>query len=92
MHGQQQKRHAAQSSGAATLPKRHQGILDSEIPLGGRGRRLTANECRKLRERGVACDERYVVVRVAVDTPRLGHLYEPVYTAEGLVGVGVMLG
>lgn len=89
---QQQEGHATHSSVSTTPPKRHLGILDSEIPLGGRGRRLTADECRKLRERGVACDERYVVVRVAVDTPKLGHLYEPVYTAEGLVGVGVTLG
>jgi hypothetical protein len=91
---EQEREHSAtRSPDGRTPPEQHFGILDAEIPLGGAGRRLTSGECRKLRERGVICDERYVVVRVAVDTPRLGHLYAPIYyTAEGLAGVGVTLG
>jgi hypothetical protein len=92
MREQEQEHSAARSVDGRTPAERHFGILDSEIPLGGSGRRLSAGECRKLRERGVTCDERYVVVRVAVDTPLLGHLYAPVYTAEALADVGVMLG
>ena len=56
------------------------GILESEIPFGGYGRRITPAECARLREQGVACKESYIVVRAAVDTPRLGYLYEPAYT------------
>lgn len=89
---QQEQEESTHSSANTGLAKRQSGILEAEIPLGGRGRRLTASECEKLRARGVACDERYVVVRVAVDTPRLGHLYEPVYTAEQIASVGVILG
>lgn len=64
------------------LPKIQTGILDSEIPLGGFGRRLTAKELSKLLDAGVPCSERHIVVRAAVNTPRLGRLYEPTYTAE----------
>ena len=90
MHEEQQD--AKRSPSEHRLRPQHFGILESEIPLGGSGRKLTAAECRKLRERGVTCDERYVVVRVAVDTPRLGNLYAPIYTAEALASVGVTLG
>lgn len=64
------------------LPTIHCGILDAEIPLGGLGRPLTEDECRKLIRVGVPCSERHIVVRAAVDTPRLGRLYEPTYTPE----------
>ena len=92
MQEQDQQSPATHPREAPMHSVRHLGILDSEIPLGGAGRHLSSAECRKLRARGVECDERYVVVRVAVDTPRLGHLYEPVYTPERLAGIGVMLG
>jgi hypothetical protein len=69
------------------------GILESEIPFGGYGRRLTQAECARLREQGVACRETYIVVRASVDTPRLGHLYEPAYTlAELFAKVDVLVG
>lgn len=64
------------------LPKVQEGILNAEIPLGGSGRALTADERSKLLRAGVACSERHIVVRVAVNTPGLGRLYEPTYTAE----------
>ena len=69
------------------------GILDSEIPFGGYGRRLTPAECDRLREQGVACQETYIVVRSAVDTPRLGYLYAPAYsTAERFSRIEVLVG
>lgn len=92
MHEEEQERSAKRPPDGRRLHPQHFGILEAEIPLGGKGRKLSAGECRKLRERGVTCDERYVVVRVAVDTPRLGHLYAPIYTAEVLASVGVTLG
>jgi len=69
------------------------GILESEIPFGGYGRRVTPAECARLREQGVACKETYIVVRAAVDTPRLGYLYEPAYTsAERFARVDLLVG
>ena len=69
------------------------GILESEIPFGGYGRRITPAECARLREQGVACKETYIVVRAAVDTPRLGYLYEPAYTlAKRFARVDVLVG
>src|SRR5512146_1193955 len=69
------------------------GILESEIPFGGYGRRITPAECARLREQGVACKETYIVVRAAVDTPRLGYLYEPAYTlAARFARVDVLVG
>ena len=69
------------------------GILDTEIPFGGYGRRLTAAECTRLRAQGVACKETYIVVRAAVDTPRLGYLYAPAYkSAESFARVDVLVG
>ncbi len=88
----QEQQHSMRPPGAPENSDRQVGILESEIPLGGWGRRLTAAECRKLRERGVPCDERYIVVRVAVDTPGLGYLYEPVPAPERHARVGVVLG
>jgi len=72
--------------------EKHLGILESEIPFGANGRRLTPAECARLREHGVACKETYIVVRTAVDTPRLGYLYAPSYTAERYAGVDVLVG
>ncbi|HVB47508.1 MAG TPA: hypothetical protein VNF69_03865 [Burkholderiales bacterium] len=88
----QEQHHSIRSPAAPENFDRQVGILDSEIPLGGSGRRLTAPECSKLRQRGVSCDERYIVVRVAVDTPGLGYLYEPVHAPERHARVGVVLG
>ena len=62
--------------------QKHLGILEAEIPFGGNGRRITPAECARLREHGIACKETYIVVRSAVDTPRLGYLYAPSCTAE----------
>ena len=72
--------------------EKHLGILESEIPVGGNGRRLTPAECARLREHGIACKETYIVVRAAVDTPRLGYLYQPAYTAERFARVDVLVG
>ena len=72
--------------------QKHLGILETEIPVGGSGRRITPAECARLREHGVACKETYIVVRTAVDTPRLGYLYAPSYTAERFAGVDVLVG
>ena len=72
--------------------QRHLGILDAEIPLGGFGRHVSPTECARLREHGVACKETYIVVRSAVDTPRLGYLYAPLYTAERFARVEVLVG
>ena len=66
------------------LPKQQAGILDAEIPLGGFGRPLTAEERSKLLRAGIPCSERHIVMRAAVkavNTRRLGRLYEPTYTA-----------
>jgi hypothetical protein len=71
---------------------KHLDILESEIPVGGYGRRITPAECARLREHGVACKETYIVVRAAVDTPRLGYLYEPSYTAERFARIDVLVG
>ncbi len=71
---------------------KHLGVLESEIPFGGYGRRITAAECARLREHGVACRETYIVVRAAVDTPRLGYLYAPCYTAERFAPIDVLVG
>ena len=69
------------------------GILESEIPFGGYGRRITAAECARLREHGVACKETFIVVRSAVDTPRLGYLYAPAYSsAERFARIDVLIG
>ena len=67
-------------------------VLESEIPLGADGRHLTSAECAKLRAGGIACDERYIVVRAAVHTPKRGWLYAPTYNAERYAGVGVEVG
>jgi hypothetical protein len=71
---------------------KHLDILDSEIPVGGYGRRITQAECARLREQGVACKETYIVVRAAVDTPRLGYLYAPSYSAERFAPIDVLVG
>jgi len=72
---------------------KHLGVLDAEIPVGGFGRRLTPAECAKLREHGIVCTETYIVVRAAVDTPRLGYLYAPCYTSsERFARVEVLIG
>jgi len=69
------------------------GILETEIPIGGYGRRITSSECAKLREQGIPCQETYIVVRSAVDTPRLGYLYEPAYwTAERFSRIDILIG
>lgn len=73
--------------------EKHLGILESEIPFGGYGRRLSPSECARLRARGVACAESYIVVRASVETPRLGYLYEPAYTlAERFARTDVLVG
>jgi hypothetical protein len=71
---------------------KHLDILETEIPVGGYGRRITPAECARLREHGVACKETYIVVRTAVDTPRLGYLYAPSYTAERFARIDVLVG
>jgi len=69
------------------------GILEAEIPFGGKGRRITPAECTRLREQGIACQETYIVVRSSVDTPRLGYLYAPAYsTAERFSRIDVLVG
>ncbi len=69
------------------------GILETEIPYGGYGRRITSAECAKLREQGIACQESYIVVRSSVDTPRLGYLYEPAYcSAERFSRTDILVG
>lgn len=70
----------------------HPDVLESDIPLGAFGRHLSTEECLRLRERGIACDEEYLVVRAAVDTPKLGYLYKPAKTAERYTRVAVMVG
>jgi hypothetical protein len=70
----------------------HPDVLESDVPLGAYGRHLSAEECRRLRERGVSCDEEYIVVRAAMDTPRRGYLYRPTDTVELYERVGVMVG
>lgn len=72
--------------------QRHHGILEGEIPLGGFGRRVTSTECARLRDHGVTCRETYILVRAAVDTPRLGYLYAPLYTAERFARIEVLVG
>lgn len=69
----------------------HIGILDAEIPFGGFGRPLTAEERKKLVSAGVSCGERHIVVRVDLTTPRLGRLYKPTYTAERHAPMDVFL-
>lgn len=69
------------------------GILEAEIPFGGNGRRVTQAECARLREQGIACQETYIVVRSAVNTPRLGYLYAPAYcSAERFTKTDVLVG
>jgi len=69
------------------------GVLESEIPFGGYGRRITPAECARLRTQGIACQETYIVVRSAVDTPRLGYLYAPAYRSpERFARVDVLVG
>ena len=71
----------------------HLGILEAEIPIGGSGRRITAGECARLREHGIFCKETYIVVRSAVDTPRLGYLYAPAYcSAERFARIDILVG
>ncbi len=70
----------------------HPDVLQSDIPLGAFGRHLSAEECRRLQERGISCDEDYLVVRAALDTPQLGYLYKPTKTAERYTRVAVMVG
>jgi hypothetical protein len=70
----------------------HPDVLDDEIPAGAFGRHLSAEECRRLRERGISCDEAYLVVRATLDNPRLGYLYKPVDTAERYARIEVMAG
>ncbi|MGA8005736.1 MAG: hypothetical protein WCA17_06525 [Burkholderiales bacterium] len=70
----------------------HPDVLESDIPLGAYGRPLSAEECRRLRERGISCDEEYLVVRAAADTPRLGYLYKPTGTAELYARVSALVG
>ena len=72
-------------------PKFHTGILDAEIPFGGLGRPLTAEERKKLISAGVSCGERHIVVRVAITTPRLGRLYKPTYAPERHAPMDVFL-
>ena len=68
------------------------GVLETDIPLGGSGRRLTLPERGRLYSFGIACTERHVVVRIAVNTPRLGRLYEPTYMPERHVPTAVIVG
>lgn len=67
------------------------GILQSEIPVGGMGRPLTAAECSKLLRHGVTCDEAHIVVRLDVTSPGLGRVYTPVRTHELHAPLGVIV-
>jgi len=58
------------------------GILQSEIPMGGMGRSLTAEERRKLSRYGVPCSKKHIVVRLDAASPTLGRLYEPSSAVE----------
>lgn len=62
--------------------KVYAGILQSEIPLGGLGRALSAEERNRLVRHGITCGEGHIVVRLAVNTPKLGRLYQPDESAE----------
>lgn len=53
------------------------GILQFEIPIGGWGRPLTTAERSKLFRYGLPCSEEHIVVRIDVNSPGLGRLYEP---------------
>lgn len=64
------------------LSRIQRGILDSEIPRGGRGRPLTLAERRKLARAGIKCTARHIVVRLAMHTPMRGRVYEPDDSAE----------
>jgi len=51
-------------------------VLNSEIPRGGFGRRLTSSECKNIRAEGHSCSETWIVTR-AYDSPDHGILYYP---------------
>ena len=51
-------------------------ILNSEIPSGGFGRKLTSSELKKLRENGHSCSTGWIVTR-AYDSPNHGIVYRP---------------
>ncbi|MDA8109888.1 MAG: hypothetical protein M0015_14850 [Betaproteobacteria bacterium] len=67
-------------------------VLESDIPIGGLGRPLTPSERCRLGELGIVCTERHIVVRLAVDTPRYGRLYEPTYAPERHAPTAVIVG
>lgn len=67
-------------------------VLDTAIPVGGLGRPLTPSERRRLSEHGIACTERHIIVRLAVDSPRYGRLYEPTYAPERHAPTAVIVG
>lgn len=67
------------------------GILRSEIPVGGMGRPLTAEECSKLLRYGVTCSEAHIVVRLDVASPGLGRVYTPVPTHELHEPLGIIV-
>ena len=69
--------------------KRIANILNSEIPIGGFGRSLTSAECKKLRDAGISCSERWAVVR-RNDSPTTGILYYPA-ASGGLTNAGVIV-
>ena len=54
-------------------------ILNSPIPFGGFGRKLTSTECKKLRANGHKCSETWIVTR-AYDSPHNGIVYYPCKT------------
>lgn len=63
-------------------------VLKSSIPAGGR--HLTNTECKKLREVGIKCSERYWVMPYAADINYGGPLYRPCKTG-GLDNTGIIV-
>lgn len=63
------------TTGKRPTPWDRAPILNSPIPVGGRG--LTSTECKALRGLGYRCSESWTVIRQVGDIDNLGILYKP---------------
>jgi len=64
-------------------------ILNSSIPMGGKGRNLTSSELKTLRTYGYKCSTGWRVVRTGGDADWIGAAYRP--QGGSLSNVGVVL-
>lgn len=61
----------------------YHAVLNKPIPTGGFGRRLTRKECLRLRQEGVICNIRWIIVRRTIDQGNKGVLYYPSPSGQG---------